>query len=60
MAISATAMCTAPVINLENSDSSGQGPDAIHRLAIELHGSTTGEHGRRCKTSMPWLNTVRR
>lgn len=39
---------TAPVINLENSDEVARANglvDAIHRLAIELHGSTTGEHG---------------
>lgn len=39
---------TAPVINLENPDEverANKLADAIHRLAIELGGSTTGEHG---------------
>jgi len=39
---------TAPVINLENRDEVERAKglvDAIHRLAIELGGSTTGEHG---------------
>jgi glycolate oxidase len=39
---------TAPVINLENRDDVERAKglvDAIHRLAIELGGSTTGEHG---------------
>ncbi|TEB13108.1 FAD-binding oxidoreductase [Pelotomaculum propionicicum] len=39
---------TAPVINLESPEevASANGlVDAIHRLAIELGGSTTGEHG---------------
>lgn len=39
---------TAPVINLENSEEVERAKglaDAIHRLAIELGGSTTGEHG---------------
>lgn len=39
---------TAPVINLENSDEVARANglvDAIHCLAIELNGSTTGEHG---------------
>ncbi len=39
---------TAPVINLENQEEvkrANRLADAIHRLAIELGGSTTGEHG---------------
>lgn len=39
---------TAPVINLENAEEVSRANglvDAIHRLAIELGGSTTGEHG---------------
>lgn len=39
---------TAPVINLENQEEVERANglvDAIHRLAIELCGSTTGEHG---------------
>lgn len=39
---------TAPVINLESSEEVERANglvDAIHRLAIELNGSTTGEHG---------------
>jgi glycolate oxidase len=39
---------TAPVINLDNPEEVARANalvDAIHRLAIELGGSTTGEHG---------------
>jgi glycolate oxidase len=39
---------TAPVINLESPEEVAKANglvDAIHRLAIELGGSTTGEHG---------------
>ncbi len=39
---------TAPIINLDSPDEVGRANklvDAIHRLAIELNGSTTGEHG---------------
>lgn len=39
---------TAPVINLDNPEEVERANalvDAIHRLAIELGGSTTGEHG---------------
>ena len=39
---------TAPVINLDSPAEVGRANklvDAIHRLAIELDGSTTGEHG---------------
>ncbi|OPZ73218.1 MAG: putative FAD-linked oxidoreductase [Firmicutes bacterium ADurb.Bin456] len=39
---------TAPVINLDSPAEAGRANklvDAIHRLAIELEGSTTGEHG---------------
>lgn len=39
---------TAPVINLDSTDEVERANglvDAIHRLAIELCGSTTGEHG---------------
>lgn len=39
---------TAPVINLENAEEVARANalvDAIHRLAMELGGSTTGEHG---------------
>ena len=39
---------TAPVINLDNAEEVARANalvDAIHRLAMELGGSTTGEHG---------------